>query len=186
MTASVLAVPSISPIPPPASITYGHWWLSDRSVSLPASRKKPDGADRAAHDHGGPGAAAVEDPPPDLGEDHEAEEEVQEVERRRWRPSLPSDTCAYTLAKKKNGTNDDRHQPEHRGVGRRSRGRGRSAAAAAGRACAAPSARTRPCSSAPTTMQPQVAALLQPHTADCCKPEHDAAPIAPVISTVPR
>ena len=39
--------------------------------------------------------------------------------------------------------------------------------------------------SAPTMIEPQVAALLQPHTLDCSKPS-TSRPIAPLIRTVPR
>ena len=96
----------------------------------------------------------------------------------------PSETCAYTLAKKKNGMNATDinpstavsvENPRSRKIRSRSSGFGVRISQSTNAII----------SSAPTTTHPQVATLLQPHTADCCSPS-TISPIAPVISTVPR
>ena len=97
---------------------------------------------------------------------------------------MPSETCAYTLAKKKNGTNTTDispstsvsvENPRSRKICRRSSGNG---------IRSSKNTNHTP-STAPTTMQAHVATLLQPHTADCWNPRTSSA-IAAVMSTVPR
>ena len=97
---------------------------------------------------------------------------------------LPSATWAYTLPKKKNGTNTidisasttvSVAKARSRKICRRS----------SGRAILSSYRTNTTISSSPITMQAHVVTLLQPHTLDCSKPRMTSA-IPPVIIAVPR
>ncbi len=86
LTASVLAGPSIIPMPAPARMMYHCWVLKSRPVTFPAHSQNPTALSAQPSTTGPLGADPVEHPPADLRRDDEADEEVQDVEaglRRR-------------------------------------------------------------------------------------------------------
>ena len=119
MTASVLAGQH-HPHAGPGEMMYHCWVLKSRPVTLPAHSQNPT-AERAAEHDRALGADPVEHPPPDLRGDHEADEEVEDVDAG-VRGRLPSAIWAYSLAKKNTGTNTQHRDPEHHVLDQERRG----------------------------------------------------------------
>ena len=185
MTASVLAGPSMKPIPAPAMMMYHDWALKLSSVTLPGPEVEADRGQGAAEHDRALGAPPVQHPPADLGGDDEAEEEVQQEEAGLLRPDLPSAICAYSLAKKNTGMNTSMVMPSTRFSTRKARMR-KMLTCMSGDG-GADSTKSKTTSRArPAAMHSPMPGLLQPQIGRLLEAERRSEPTPPAISTSPR
>ena len=102
-------------MPAPARTTYHCLRARElSSVTLPAHRAKPTAARAQPSTTGRLAPDPVEHPAADLGGDDEADEEVQQDRAGLLDAVLPRAIWAYSLAKKKTGTNASMAMPSTR------------------------------------------------------------------------
>ena len=112
MTASVLAGPSMKPMPAPARTTNQICEPKSRLVTLSPQSQNPTAASAQPRHDRPLRADPVEHPPADLRGDDEADEEVQEDEARRGRRLAERDL--RVLAGEEEHRDEDEHRdPEH-------------------------------------------------------------------------
>ena len=136
---------------------------------LAGPQVEADGRDRAAEHDGALGADPVEHPPADLRGDHEADEEVQDVDAG-VRGRLAERDLRVLAGEEEHRDEHQHRDPEHDVLDEERADLEDAHFDQRRLGAAARRSRSTTSSTAPMTMQAQVAGLLQPQIEDCWKP----------------
>ncbi len=112
LTASVVAGPSMKPMPGPGRITNQSCLLNWRSVTLPAQRAKPTAASAQPSDDRPLGSDAIEHPPADLGGDTNPRKKYSST-RLASDGDLPEADLGVLAGEEEDGDEDDHRDPEY-------------------------------------------------------------------------